>query len=223
MRLRRVGGAVLSSRAAPHPHPLRHAVSAAFARLASSRFASLARSALRALESPLREGRAPSRPGVLDFVRNIFSALLSTSPTVLVHCRWAEVRGRRSGRRELARRRAPPGGARRGGCGCGAARDDSIAPHPRRRRPPRAPRRPAISAGAGARRPLRRPRARREARPISGKKRKGRAKARGRRSGRGRRQSGDCRDPVTQAATRAFARALERRKSDAPTLRTDGW
>ena len=106
---------MLSSRAAPHPHPLRHAVSAAFARLASSRFASLARSALRALESPLREGRAQSRPGVLDFVRNIFSALLSTSPTVLVHCRWAEVRGRRSGRRELARRRAPSGGARRGG------------------------------------------------------------------------------------------------------------
>ena len=126
----------------------------------------------------------------------------------------------REAKRELARRRAPPGGARRGGCGCGAARDDSIAPHPRRRRPTRAPRRPAISAGAGARRPLRRPRARREARPISGKKRKGRAKTRGRRGGRGRRQSGDCRDPVTQAATRAFARALERRKSDAPTLHT---
>ena len=139
---------------------------------------------------------------------------------VLVHCRWAEARGRRSGRRELARRRAPPGGAWRGGCGCGAARDDSIAPHPRRRRPPREPRRPALSAGAGSRRPLRRPRARREARTISGKKRKGRAKARGRRSGRGRRQSGDCRDPVTQAATRAFARALERRKSDAHALRT---
>ena len=140
------------------------------------------------------------------------------SPTALVQCQWAEARGRRSGRRELARRRAPPGGARRGGCGCGAARDDSIAPHPRRRRPPREPRRPALSAGAGARRPLRRPRARREARTISGKKRKGRAKARGRRGGRGRRQSGDCRDPVTQAATRAFARALERRKSAAPTL-----
>ena len=142
---------------------------------------------------------------------------------VLAHCRWAEVRGRRSGRRELARRRAPPGGARRGGCGCGAARDDSIAPHPRRRRPPREPRRPALSAGAGARRPLRRPRARREARPISGKKRKGRAKTRGRRGGRGRRQSRDCRDPVTQAATRAFARVLERRKSDAPALHTGGW
>ena len=142
---------------------------------------------------------------------------------VLVHCRWAEARGRRSGRRELARRRAPPGGAWRGGCGCGAARDDSIAPHPRRKRPPREPRRPALSAGAGSRRPLRRPRARREARPISGKKRKGQAKARGRRGGRGRRQSGDCRDPVTQAATRAFARALERRKSDAPTLRAGRW
>ena len=51
-------------------------------------------------------------------------------------------------------------------------------------------------------------------------KRKGRAKTRGRRRCRGRRQSGDCRDPVTQAATRAFARALERRKSDAPTLHT---
>ena len=81
--------------------------------------------------------------------------------------------------------RTPPAGEWRGGCEGGAARDDSIAPHPRRRRPPRVPRRPALSAGAGARRPLRQPRARREARPISGNKRKGRAKTRGRRSGRG--------------------------------------
>jgi len=30
---------------------------------------------------------------------------------------------------------APPRSGRGGGCGCGAARDDSIVPHPRRRRP----------------------------------------------------------------------------------------
>ena len=165
LRLRRGVGAVLSSRAVPHPHPLRHAVSSAFARLASSRFASLARSVLRALESsPVDQPLAAVESSLDRFrpQRNLTSQR-----------RWAKVRGRRSGRRELARRRAPLGYARRGGCGCGAARDDSIAPHPRRRRPTRAPRRPAISAGAGARRPLRQPRARREARTISGNKAKG--------------------------------------------------
>ena len=60
--VRSAGGAVLSSRVAPHPHPLRHAASAAYARLASSRFASLARSALRALESPRQGGVTPTPP-----------------------------------------------------------------------------------------------------------------------------------------------------------------
>ena len=84
MRLRRGGGAVLSSRAAPHPHPLRHAASAAFALLASSRFASLARSALRALESPLREGGAcPGRVSEISSAAYSHFLLLRCAPTPL--------------------------------------------------------------------------------------------------------------------------------------------